>query len=374
MAGRVTRGCSEFDDFGADAENRTHSDIYTLRGNAELSLFDGFWRQEFAASTGRTDRDSFAFGSLAAFDGRREGAEWLNHFKLPLNNLVTVGVEGKRESFSSNFNPQEQDMHTRSLFVQDQVSFADRVFITAGARTDDNSTFGGETTWRLTAAWHVDGPATKVKSSCGSGYKAPSLFQLFDPIFGNTTLQPEKIRGCDVGFEQMLWGDQVTFGSTVFQNDITNMIDFDFSTFKYNNVARAKMRGMENIVTVRPDMYTVLNATHTWLVAQDEVSTFALVRRPKHAFTASADRDFAEGRAHIGVALRAMGDRPDTDASFSRGTNPFFYTVGVNGSYKVNENVELYGRLENLFDRDYEEVMVYGSPGFSTFVGVRTSF
>jgi vitamin B12 transporter len=172
----------------------------------------------------------------------------------------------------------------------------------------------------------------------------------------------------------MLWGDRVTFGSTVFENDITQMIDFDFATFRYMNVARARMRGMESVVTYRPLPDTQLSATHTWLVAEDEVTTYDLVRRPKHAFTAAVDHGFAEGKAYIGASLRAMGDRPDTDASFSRAVNPFFYTVGVNGSYEVSENVELYGRLENLFDRDYEEVLTFGSPGFSIYVGARTSF
>ena len=41
--------------------------------------------------------------------------------------------------------------------------------------------------------------------------------------------------------------------------------------------------------------------------------------------------------------------------------------INMTGSYRIGENLELMGRVENLLDEEYEEAAGYGTPGRSVY-------
>ena len=129
-------------------------------------------------------------------------------------------------------------------YIELQSEFAKRFFLVANIRYDDNDSFGPHTTWRIAPAFIVPGTDTKLKGSYGTGFKAPTLTQLYvnnpsssapSPI---PTCSRKPAQGYDVGFEQPLWHGRVNFGVTYFHNKIKNLIDntFDTTTFTFTYV------------------------------------------------------------------------------------------------------------------------------------------
>ena len=87
----------------------------------------------------------------------------------------------------------------------------------ASVRWDHDDTFGGAVTWRIAPTWEIAATGTQLKASVGTGFKAPTLTQLYVSFpqfdfFANPNLKPETSTGFDVGFEQPLASNRVRFG------------------------------------------------------------------------------------------------------------------------------------------------------------------
>ncbi len=144
-----------------------------------------------------------------------------------------------------------------SGYAELQSSFSDAFFNTLSLRYDDNDRFGGKMTYRVAPAYVIQDTGTKLKASVGTGFKAPTLSQMFQnfpdfDFYGNPNLKPESSLGYDVGFEQALANDAVRFGVTYFRNNIKNLIDDNADFTSLVNVGRAVTDGVESFVSYRP--------------------------------------------------------------------------------------------------------------------------
>jgi vitamin B12 transporter len=100
--------------------------------------------------------------------------------------------------------------------MQDQVKLGN-LFGTAGIRYDDHERFGSAFTYKFAPAFFFWDSGIKFKATIGTGFKAPSLYYLFDPTYGNPRLDPEKSFGWDAGIEQYLWNSKLWL-ATYFEN------------------------------------------------------------------------------------------------------------------------------------------------------------
>src|SRR5262249_45655485 len=134
-----------------------------------------------------------------------------------------------------------------------------RMFLTVNGRVDDNDSFGTNPTFRVAPGAILPFTDTKLKMSFGTGFKAPSLNQLFVDLpefnfVANPNLRPEQNRGVDAGFEQPLFNNRVNFGATYFHNNITDIINFFFDPVTFVstviNIDRATTQGVEAFASV----------------------------------------------------------------------------------------------------------------------------
>jgi len=127
---------------------------------------------------------------------------------------------------------------------------------------------------------------TKLKASVGTGFKAPTLselFQSFPPFFfANPDLKPESSVGYDLGIEQGFGGGLVRIGTTGFYNRIRDLITTDVTGTTYANVGRASTDGVEGFVAYQPVKQLTLRLDYTYTEATDDVLHEELLRRPKH--------------------------------------------------------------------------------------------
>ena len=318
------------------------------------------------------------------FRGDRVGTEYQGDLKLDRFGTLTFGgkvdVE-KATTFSTSFlapiSPRartlDADQTTRSVFALYQLPIGERLILTAGGRHDEVNAVTFDT-WRATAAFLIPETGTKLRASGGTGGKAPTLFQLFSPTNGTPTLQPETSIGWDAGIDQTLFDGRATLSTTVFANRFDNLISFDSGTQRYFNTARADTSGVEveGALVLVPE-WLRLSAAYTYLHAKDLDTHLTLQRRPEHV-----------GR--IGVAITPTflpGLLIEPRVTFvSRrfsGNNetlplPRYGRLDIYSEYRLDETWKIFGRIENVTDARYQEVLNYGTTGRAAYAGLSVTW
>jgi len=301
----------------------------------------------------------------SAFIGTTADAEVAADVALGGGHTLSAGyVFERRRGEQADAFDVEADLH--SLYLEDR--FAWRGFeLAAGARHDDHSVFGGETTFRGTAAWRP-GAATRLHGSFGTGFKAPTFVDLYYPFYGNPELAPETSRSWDVGVERSWRGGRLVGDLTVFAARYDDLITFDTRTFLAANVARAEAEGVEAQLAWRPGPRWGLAGAYTLTDSADLASGELLPRRPRHAMSLSLDLAPAP-RWTATATLVALADRIDSDGRRLADTERLDAVVGYAWTPRLGATL----RLENLFDEEGEEVGGYAAPGASAALGLRYS-
>ena len=230
------------------------------------------------------------------------------------------------------------------------------------------------------------GPVSSVKvfANFGKGIKNPNFSELFGSGFvdGNANLNPERARTIDVGtemtFSDQRWLTRVTY----FDNNYKDQVAFQFSPGfggdgipDYINIAGSKANGVELEVGLqRPIGGVTVSATYA-LVDTEVVATVStseqfqpgqpLLRRPKHSGTVRVN--YTRGRGSLHLNLRAVSERHDAAftglARVSDGrsvditVNPGYTVIGVGGQFRLDDDVTLFLRLDNLTDEVYESAL-----------------
>jgi vitamin B12 transporter len=278
------------------------------------------------------------------------------------------------------------------LQLQDQLTR--QLYIVSNVRYDANEDFGDHTTFRVAPVYIVPWTDTKLLASYGTGFKAPSLEDLFvnflPGFVANPNLKPEESTGWDVGFEQPIANDRVRFGSTYFHNDLTNLIETVTTATpgveSLGNIGQATTWGFENFAAWQVNKDVFLRADYTYTVALAESTPGctsppcagqALLRRPKNKVSLTANWQ-ATDRLSVAATLLYVSSwwdltrqlvPPDGFEQYVRA--PGFVTVNLAANYALRDNVTLFGRIDNLFNARYEDPLGFMRPGFGAYAGIR---
>ncbi|MEI8145644.1 MAG: TonB-dependent receptor, partial [Alphaproteobacteria bacterium] len=227
--------------------------------------------------------------------GRRIGVEYQATARLDAFGTVVLGGRTENESLitdSQTILPvpgpfrvtARSSQATNAVFGLWTLPIGDRLTISAGGRIDQIVNGPQFATWRTTAAYQIPETGTTLRASAGTGGKAPTLFQRFDPTFGNPNLQSETSIGWDAGIDQRFFGDKGLLSLTYFNNRFKNLIDFVSVGIlgSYFNVSRARTEGVElaSSLEIIAKVLT-FRATYTHLDARDASTNLILARRPR---------------------------------------------------------------------------------------------
>jgi vitamin B12 transporter len=223
-------------------------------------------------------------------------------------------------------------------------------------RYDRHSQFGGAWSPRATLSWLSPDALWKVRVSGGTGFRAPTVGELYFPFVGNPSLKAERSVSYELGAERYLAGGRVEV--SLFWNDLRDLIVYDFALAQDFNVGRARTRGIE--AALRQDVVRALavDIGYTYLDAEDRDTGLALIRRPHHRAFVAASWEALPG---LTVAPRAtfVGRRGDNDALTGRRVeDPSFVRLDLFARYDLGPFAP-YAHLANLADRRYEEVDGY---------------
>jgi vitamin B12 transporter len=199
---------------------------------------------------------------------------------------------------------------------------------------------------------------------------------MFDPLSGNPNLKPEQSRGYDFGFEQSLFEKRVRFAVTWFYNDIEDLITFGPApTFTNANIGHAKTRGFEAFVAARLADNFQIRADYTHTTATDTDTGLELTRRPKDKTSVSAVWKPTEKLTLSATALWVSGwyDFDRFGLVFPAFKSEPYSVVNLAANYKVNDNLTVFGRIDNLLDERYENPVGFEKQGFGVYAGVRVT-
>lgn len=315
--------------------------------------------------------------------------DYHQNFTLFDKQVITVGTDWDHETadivsttdfgFGPTTDIIDKSRQNFGLYVQAALSFWDRLDLLAGARYDNNSVFGSETTPRFAASYLVRETGTRFKGSYGEGIKNPSFLDLYYPFFGNPDLGPEKSKAWDAGVEQTVWKDKVKVGATYFHTDFDDLI----GGFPIHNFATAKSEGVELELTAQLPYHLSFRGAYTYTEATDDQG-HRLIRIPRNLF--SLNLNYLYERLTLNFAATIASKRPDVTFAFvdenGDSINDItdneangYVKLDIAGEYRLTDHFSLVGRVENLLDdRHFEEALGFENPGINFLAGVRGVF
>ncbi len=324
------------------------------------------------------------------FRPRTDTGEFQTNYRFDDWSTTTFGVEYKRRSADTSDGIDEA-IRNMGYYLQEQLQFLDkRLIMIPGIRFDDNQSFGTEWTPSFSAAYLFRETGTKLKAGYAKGFKAPTLNELFFPpafgcpAFGNPNLDPEKSWELNAGVEQDVLGDRIKMGATYFHREVKDLIEGrpipgdPFGCFRAVNVGSARFDGVETMLRIQifaplslDTQYTFLN----WSTADGR-----LPRRPKHR--GSVGLNYLQDGLNVNIAVNIVGRRDDFRAAspFGNTTSPGYARVDLASSYALPwrtawvKQTSVFGKIENLFNKKYEEVDGFRARPFNFLLGMRATF
>ena len=309
------------------------------------------------------DRQNFFAGAPSfGAEGARDLFRYQGGLVISAGQKAAFGVE--REDSAAGGDETRID----SLFALYEIKPSSALTLTAGVRRDDHETYGAETTARAALAWEASQGLT-MRASLGQGFKAPTLFQTTFFCCGaagpNVALQPETSDSLEVGADWTGLGGRLDLGGTLFRQESENLIDFAFAQGAYVNIAEATSQGIELYGAFRLAPWLTLAGDYAFIDAEDGAGA-RLARVPRHSGEVRAEID-PKGPLSGVVTLRHNGEEAENAIT----TLEAWTRLDVAARWRLSETVEVYGRIENLTDEAYQQVLGYGTPGRSGRVGVR---
>lgn len=280
---------------------------------------------------------------------------------------ASAGGDWDRQAVRSHdaFGPGLTDESQRTWAAFGQLTWTSGPLrVDAGLRRDDNDVFGAETSAKAGLSWAVS-EAWRLRATYGEAFRAPSLADLYYPGFSNPELRPESSQSYEVAVE----GGRGAWRTTLalFENDMDNLIEFDFATFVPQNLGRARARGLEGALAFRRALVDARLAA-TWLDAENLDTGGPLLRRPDASVSLVVF--VRPGAWTVGGVLRYVGDRTD----FGDVALAAYSTLDLSLAWRPGGRWEPFVRLENILDESYEEAAGYPAPGVGFRAGIGLRF
>jgi vitamin B12 transporter len=360
-------------------------DAFSKQQNAKLKIEYKTALGSHSVSYAKTniDREILESGIKSfAIMGETSEVEYLGSYGFSDAQTLVFGADYEEYKIVSSGEASDRDQ--KGIFVEYQHSFDDRLFFTAGARQDDNSDFGTHTSWRLSAAYVQDlasGNTFKLRSTFGNGFRAPSLSEIaynFGPFaFGNAArlnLQEETSKGFDVGIEyQFESGAGIRL--TYFDQQIEDEIFFDLIGFSgyLQAIGSSQSNGVEFELDIPLGVNFGITANFTYNETQTPQG-ITRARRPEQLANLGLRYSSDDKNLSLLANYRVANDA--FDEIFGVGLVPLddYQVLDISANYRITDAWQLFGRIQNLTNEDYQEVTGFNSAGRNAYAGVRLSF
>ena len=400
FAARESDGMNQFDadnDFDGlieDQDRVSEFENSTMRFQGDYSSKDGTWQHKVLISQSKSDNTAFADkakGNVTA--STKDQIQYIGSFTWDqgAQNIAAL-VEREEEDWMQRgeitwgvYDPnQDRERDTDSVAVEYRTDINDHLTLAASARHDDNSEFDSAKTYRAEAIYQLT-EAIRLRGAVGTAVKNPTFterFGFYTNFIGNPNLIPEESTSWELGADQLIMGGALTLSLTIFEAELENEIDgfvYDPATFAYtsnniNGTSERKGAELSAVGNISESMSLAAAYTYTDSTGDDAVRE---VRRPRHIASLNLGWQAAHN-LHLNTNIQFTGEQ--TDVYFPPFPEPSQVValsnhtlVNINLNYSATEKFEMYLKLENALNENYEEVFGYQTLGFGASLGLRYS-
>jgi len=256
-----------------------------------------------------------------------------------------------------------------SFFIQDVWKVQSNLRLLVGVRWDDAEDWGSETSPRADLGWRLS-DNFEFRAGYGKAFRPPSIGELYFPFSGNPELQPETSSSTDLGFTYTTAKKGSRWQLTTFSTELENLIEFDFTSYTNQNIGSAKIRGAELSWEQALGSRSASLVQSTYLDTEDDEGQ-PLLRRPEWSGSWTLHGAFSK---HFTGDLTVIyvGARVDIDPlTYERGEADSYTTGNLSLAYSLWNGVEITGRVLNVADTAYQEILGYPAPGRRYMFGLR---
>lgn len=388
------RGDAEYDSVSSgstDGEGFVSQDTDTARFQVKANMFDGVLDNTFAVSS----MDAYVVARSTRNGSAKPSRYWGDLTKYEYQGVLrpldghsfVFGADQERDHFRTATSTARQNaaLVNSSVFGDYAVDLLDdSLTLTFGGREYFHDTFGENTTYRTTASYRIPDSGTRLHASYGTGFKAPTLVQALynrdtaEAAGYSNAVKPEESRGYDVGVEQSLLNDRLVVDVTAFNNRLTNQIEAKgaASNRYYVNIGSTRNMGFETSASYEINAEWDVSGTYTFTQSRDNATGLQTDQSPPHQGSvrvsyAPHDLEGLSTWARMNVAGRSF-DTPST--AIGRRAVSGYATFDLGADYQIDKTFSVYGRVENLLDKDYGQMYGYTNNGFGAYTGLRAKF
>ena len=400
FAARESDGMNQFDadnDFDGlieDQDRVSEFENSTMRIQGDYSSKDGTWQHKILISQSKSDNAAFADKAKGnVTESTKDQFQYIGSFTWDQGaQYIAALIEREKEDWMQRgeiswgvYDPnQDRERDTDSVAVEYRTDINDHLTLAASARHDDNSEFDSAKTYRAEVIYQLT-EAIRLRSAVGTAVKNPTFterFGFYTNFIGNPNLIPEESTSWELGADQLIMDGDLTLSLTIFDAELENEIDgfvYDPATFAYtssniNGTSERKGAELSAVGNISESMSLSAAYTYTDSTGDDAVRE---VRRPRHIASLNLGWQAAHN-LHLNTNIQFTGEQ--TDVYFPPFPEPSQVValsnhtlVNINLNYSATEKLEMYLKLENALNDNYEEVFGYQTLGFGASLGLRYS-
>ena len=350
------------------------SDIESNQVVAALkhSVFNNTWDYKLSANYVSYKRKLYTYSSFndefstLDYNGKSLGIHLDNINSLSVNSTLLWGLEYRDDK--AELTDIDKSMDTYAGYIEYRVDLLDRIKFSIGDRYESYSTEMSSNNWKLSSKVETLVDMLFVRASVGTGYRVPSLYELYAPVYGNSELDPETSFSWDAGIDlNYKWYGNIKW--TFFRNDFNNLIAADPTTFISYNIGKAMTYGNETEFNIFLNEIISTSGGYTYLIAKNVETGEDLQYRPQDTFFANLDLSFPWFHWQINYNSVSRSYYTYPTKSYLNG----YDTLNTTLSYS-NSKVDVWFRVMNILDEKYEVTVNYPQLGRSYYFGIKGKF
>ncbi len=382
LVGHTVEGNNDYDNCSLpvtfDRSDDCTNDFDQDAGRIALVHEGKVFTNTVSANENQTDRKFYTEGfNDYSYESELQKFDYLGSWRQSDPLMLIYGAELQKDAINDGVVDEDRDQE--GYFLEYKGGFSNSIYLTAGARYTDNEDFGTKTTYRTGAVYVAQAGEgeIKVKSTYGTGFRAPSLYEIsynngpfaYPPAQG-TELGAEESNGYDMGVAYYATAGWYV-DATYFDQTINDEIYFDLIDFSgyLQGEGDSSSNGVELISEVPVTDMVALTGNYTYTNTQDSDGEQRL-RTPENMANLGVRVSPLSGRLVINLNYRVARDTADD----IDGTIEDYEVLDLSASYQVLEALEIYGRIENLTDENYQEIPNYNTGGAAGYAGLRYTF
>lgn len=311
------------------------------------------------------------------FDGHSLNADFQNNIYIIDEFTLTAGINYEFNQIYSRTGILENNKNKNSYagYLQAMINLFDSwntVIAFRGLKVDNTDFIP---LYRISSVYDITPVDLQIKAAAGNGAMSPSLYQLYDPVFGNSSLKLQESFAYEAGFTHGLLDKMIVYGLSWFDNYYNNMIAYGSYIDENNSIktgfyneTKTHTRGIEAEFKINPVKYINFGAAYTWLQTFN-IDGNPLARRPEHQVTAYINIIPIKA-LKINIGFIYNGESVATIYENSS-LNDDYFLLNANISYQINDNIQVYIKGTNLTNTQYEEIYGYGTKGIEIFAGLK---